>query len=101
MMVYIHTDIPAEYRPERSWLSTVHQNLVYRYHKNVRAIFVFNASIWLRTAFAWVVPPTQKVWRNKLYFLDDLAALHEFIAPSQLILDPSLIKPPSGPVSFF
>eukprot|EP00658_Telonema_sp_P-2_P038376 TRINITY_DN27552_c0_g1_i3.p1 TRINITY_DN27552_c0_g1~~TRINITY_DN27552_c0_g1_i3.p1 ORF type:complete len:285 (+),score=54.46 TRINITY_DN27552_c0_g1_i3:879-1733(+) len=101
MIVYIHTDIPNQYRPDRSWLSRVHQDLVHRYHKNVKAIFVFNASIWLRTAFAFVVPPTKKLWRNKLYFMDTLDELNHFVEDSQLAIDPQLIKSPGAAASFF
>eukprot|EP00656_Telonema_subtile_P015980 TRINITY_DN18410_c0_g1_i4.p1 TRINITY_DN18410_c0_g1~~TRINITY_DN18410_c0_g1_i4.p1 ORF type:complete len:488 (-),score=93.20 TRINITY_DN18410_c0_g1_i4:14-1477(-) len=100
LIVYIHTDVPNEYQPARGWISEVHQRLVYRYRKNVRNIFVFNTSLWLRTVFAFVVPPTKKLWRNKLYFMSDFSELHQFIDDSQLAIDPSLVKPASGPVSF-
>ena len=62
-VIYIHSDIPSEYRPTYKWLKAIHGMLTHRYHKNLQYLFIFNSSIWLRTALAFVVPPTRKVWR--------------------------------------
>ena len=85
----------------RAWLSSVHQSLIHRYRKNIRSLFIFNSSVWLQTAVAYVIPPTKKAWQTKIHFMNDLSELHQFIVPSQLSINPELIKPPSGPISFF
>ena len=103
-VVYIHSDLPSEYRPSYGWLKEIHGLLLHRYRKNIQHLFIFNSTIWLRTAISFVVPPTSKVWGSKLHFLEDLEELHGCIEPNQLLIDPGLVKPlqgASGLLNFF
>jgi len=100
-IVYIHTDVPSDYRPSYKWLKAVHGMLAYRYHKNIEHLFVLNGSIWLRTAIAFVIPPTRKTWGEKIHFIETLDELHTCIEPKQLMVDPALVKAPTGALGFF
>ena len=70
--------------------------LTRKYHKNIDNLFIFNATLWLRTAMAFVVPMGNKLWESKLHFLDNLADLHTCIDPNQLLIQPGLVQPQKG-----
>ena len=95
-VIYLHDDIPADYRPSYKWLKAIHVMLIRKYHKNLQNLFVFNSSIWLKTALAFVVPPTNNLWKTKLYFLEKMEDLHACIDPNQILIEPYLVKPLTG-----
>ena len=45
--------------------------------------------------------PTRKLWQYKLNFLESIEELHTCIDPNQILIDPTLVKPPSGAMGFF
>jgi len=103
-IVYLHSELPSEYRPSYGWLKEVHSLLLRRYKKNIQHLFVFNSTIWLRTAISYAVPPTSKLWQQKLHFLERLEEIHTCIEPNQIMIDPGLVKPlqgASGLLNFF
>jgi len=100
-IVYIHADLPSEYRPSYKWLKAVHSMLAYRYRKNLQHLFILNSTVWLSTALAFVVPPTRKLWQTKLHYIDAVEDLHTCIEPNQLLIEPGLVKPPAGAMGLF
>jgi len=100
-IVYIHADVPSGYRPSYKWLKAIHGMLAYRYRKNIENFFVLNSSIWLNTALAFVIPPTRKVWREKIHTVDSIQDLHTCIEPNQLLIEPDAVKGPSGAMGLF
>merc|ERR1719231_1583521 len=100
-VVYIHADLPGEYRPSYKWLKAMHSSLAYRYRKNLENLFIFNSTVWLSTALAFVVPPTAKLWQTKLHFMDAISDLYTCIEPNQLLIEPDLVKPLKGVTGMF
>ena len=75
VVVYLHTNLSDENRPELSWLRKTYQILDRKYKKNVAHIYVVHPTFWTKAVF-WFLTPfiSSKFWR-KLVYVDRVAEL--------------------------
>ncbi|KAH3759462.1 Rho GTPase-activating protein 8 [Pelomyxa schiedti] len=90
VVVYIHTNMSPDNYPTFSWLKKVYTLFNRKYKKNLKLLYIVDATSWLKMIFSLFRPfVSQKFWK-KLTYVKSLAVLSEML-PVSLTVPPSVL----------
>lgn len=82
VVVYIHAS--SAVTPSFVWLRKAVRRLDQRQGKNMQALYVINATPWLRMVLTWTSKLTDKAFSDKLVYINNLEDIFTYIDASQL-----------------
>eukprot|EP01147_Barroeca_monosierra_P007181 gene7181-480_t len=90
-IVYFHHGLHRDTKPSLSWLRKAYSSFDRKYKKNLKALFVVHATIFVRTVMTLLRPVISKKFGRKITFIHELSALDEHIHLTQLEI-PAVIR---------
>jgi hypothetical protein len=96
VLVYVHTNISSENKPNFAWMRKMYSIFNRKYKKNLKMLYIVHPSVWVKMTFKLFKPfISSKFWR-KLVYIDQAAELFNYFPKDQITL-PSYVLNRNSP----
>lgn len=86
VMVYAHTNMSSENRPNFAWLRKMYSIFNRKYKKNLKQLYIVHPTVWVKMTFRLFKPfLSSKFWR-KLVYVDQSADIWNYFQKDQITL---------------
>eukprot|EP00035_Acanthoeca_spectabilis_P001265 m.78833 g.78833 ORF g.78833 m.78833 type:complete len:406 (+) comp10751_c0_seq1:837-2054(+) len=87
-IVYLHHGLNSKNKPQLSWLKKVYGGFERKYKKNLKALYIVHATMFVKTVITFIKPFISKKFGKKIHFCQELADLNERVFVDKLGVPP-------------